>query len=254
MFPFPILPVIAVLSIQLLGQVSSATTYYVSPSGNDNSSGTTPSSPWRSAARASEIIFTSGDAVLFEGGVTHYLTEAGAGLTVRTAAGTASPPIVVASYGNGNAILMGDGSRFDSIVVLNTGGVEVCNISTWDSALATDPHSIKFTGVHALSTGSDDAAPKFASVWFHDISTSGFLYGVAVDSFSSCQGFTGLRIERALATNATGTGISSQGSYSPSCYAHSDLVVAYSAAYWNQVRHLLLGMSRCTIAPLRSGS
>ncbi len=211
----------------------SGTTYFISPTGNDNSPGTSPLTPWRSAARASSVTFGSGDAVLFEGGVDHDLVEGGAGLTVRTATGTANPSVVVASYGGRIARLLGDGSRFDGITILNTGGVEVCNVSLFNRAI---PHHISFSGIHALSTGTVDDASKYTSVWFHDVETTGFLYGIAIDSFSSCQGFAGARIERAQTTNATGTGISSQGSYSASCYAHKDIFISNSSANWNQVR------------------
>lgn len=215
------------------------TSYFISPSGNDNSAGTSPSTPWRSAARASEVLFAPGDAVLFQGDVNHLLSEGGAGLTVRSSGlhgAVSSPTILVSSYGNGAARLVGNGSSFDAITILNTGGVEVCNISVYDVALTLSPHSIVHAGIHALSTGQDNDAPKFSNVYIHDVSVTGFLYGFAVDAFSSCQGFAHVRIERVLATNATGTGISSQGSYSSTCYSHHDILVADSAANWNQVQ------------------
>lgn len=214
---------------------AASSTYFISPQGDDSHSGTSPASAWRSAARASQVVFSSGDAVLFQGSVAHNLSEGGSGLTVRSAQGVADPAVIVASYGQGTAVLIGDGSRFDGITILNTGGVEVCNISLLDSTVTVNPHAVAFSGVHALSTGASDTAPKYNAIWIHDVSVTGFLFGVAVDAFSSCQGFSGVTIERVVATNATGTGISSQGSYSASCYSHANILVVDSEAIWNQV-------------------
>ena len=214
---------------------AASSTYFISPQGDDSLPGTSPANAWRTAARASQVVFESGDAVLFQGSVTHNLSEGGSGLTVRTAQGVADPAIVVSSYDQGTAVLIGDGARFDGITVLNTGGVEICNITLVDSSVVPDPHAVAFSGVHALSTGASDAAPKYIAIWIHDVSVTGFLYGVAVDAFSSCQGFSGVTIERVVAKNATGTGISSQGSYSASCYSHANILVVDSEAIWNQV-------------------
>jgi hypothetical protein len=76
------------------------TTYYVSPSGSDSNSGTSPSSPWRTVKRVNEAQLRPGDGVLFQGGST-FSDE-----TLMPAdSGAAGSPIVFGSYGSGNAIL-----------------------------------------------------------------------------------------------------------------------------------------------------
>ena len=75
-------------------------TYYVSPSGSDTNSGTSPTQAWRTVARANRAHLNPGDGVLFEGGQTFSDT----GLIV-SASGTPAKPIVFGSYGQGDATL-----------------------------------------------------------------------------------------------------------------------------------------------------
>ena len=45
-----------------------ATTYYVSPSGNDNNSGTSTGAPWKTLAKVNNTNFSPGDKILFQRG------------------------------------------------------------------------------------------------------------------------------------------------------------------------------------------
>ena len=47
-----------------------ATTYYISPNGNDNAAGTSASTPWKTINRLNTVALAPGDVVLFEGGQT----------------------------------------------------------------------------------------------------------------------------------------------------------------------------------------
>ena len=101
--------------ILLLGLVSTvqATTYYVSPTGNDLNAGTSTSTAWKTIAKVNSVTFAPGDSILFQGGQTftagpEYYT-AGT-ITVRgglffTSGGTPTSPITVSSYGTGRATL-----------------------------------------------------------------------------------------------------------------------------------------------------
>src|SRR5205823_6852453 len=53
-----------------------ATTYYVSPAGNDTWTGTSTAAPWKSIARVNHADLNAGDRVLFEGGKTFSITGA----------------------------------------------------------------------------------------------------------------------------------------------------------------------------------
>jgi hypothetical protein len=177
-----------------------ATTYFISPQGDDAAAGTSITEAWQSAKRASQVVFNAGDFVLFQGGVMHDFTVHGrAGLNVRTATGSASPSVVIGSYGNLPAQLFVDATAYDAITISDTGGIEVCNVTVSNKNF-DDLGKIAFTGIHALSTSST-SGPRYSGIYIHDVSAIGFLYGIAIDAFSSCQGFSDVRIERALAMN-----------------------------------------------------
>jgi hypothetical protein len=76
---------------------SQARTYYVSPSGNDNNSGTSTSAPWRSITKVNKVSYSPGDFIAFQGGGTYW------GTIMPYSSGTSSAPIVFGSYGSGKA-------------------------------------------------------------------------------------------------------------------------------------------------------
>lgn len=80
-----------------------ATTYYVSPTGDDTNSGLTTADPWQSIAHVNTIAFVPGDEILFEGGTT-FLSTVGLSFT-SARSGTALNPIRISSYGLGRATL-----------------------------------------------------------------------------------------------------------------------------------------------------
>ncbi|MCB0779572.1 MAG: right-handed parallel beta-helix repeat-containing protein [Flavobacteriales bacterium] len=74
-----------------------ATTYYLSPSGNDNASGTSASQAWRTIDRLSQVFFSLqvGDRILLQrGGVYRGHIEVYQG-------GTSSQPLTIGAYGTG---------------------------------------------------------------------------------------------------------------------------------------------------------
>jgi hypothetical protein len=77
-----------------------ATTYYVSPTGSDSNSGTTPASPWRTVGRVNSAVLRPGDGVLFEGGQTFSDNT-----LMPDESGSTGTPIVFGSYGVGRAVL-----------------------------------------------------------------------------------------------------------------------------------------------------
>ncbi len=73
---------------------AAAATYYLHPVlGNDDNSGTSPQTPLRTLARANRLRLAAGDQVLLAAGQTF-----AGGLAFQNLAGTASRPIVIASY------------------------------------------------------------------------------------------------------------------------------------------------------------
>ena len=76
------------------------TTYYVSPTGNDNNSGTSPSAAWKTVNRVNHASLAPGDGVLFQAGAS--FSDA---VLMPPSSGTQSKPIVFGSYGTGQAVI-----------------------------------------------------------------------------------------------------------------------------------------------------
>lgn len=85
------------IAFTLASATSSATTYYVSPTGNDNNNGTSQGTPWRTISRVQQLeyLFQPGDQVLFQRGGSY------PGQLNIGASGTAAQPIVIGAYGTG---------------------------------------------------------------------------------------------------------------------------------------------------------
>src|SRR5207248_10529012 len=97
----------AAASLGLAGRAAAAT-YYVSPSGSDAASGTTPSAAWRTVAKLDAAALAPGDTVLFAGGSTF------TGLLQPQGSGTSASPIGFGSYGAGSATWRGASSSHRS--------------------------------------------------------------------------------------------------------------------------------------------
>ena len=116
-------------------------TYYVSPSGSDSNSGTSPSSPWRTVNQVNEASLHAGDGVLFQGGATF------SGELTGNPGGENGRPITYGSYGAGNAILSGevwDASHnfltFDHLTVTQVGG-RGSDVTVQNSSIGNTPYA-----------------------------------------------------------------------------------------------------------------
>jgi hypothetical protein len=98
-------PILALLFVCLVSGSALSTDYYISTSGNDTNSGTSPSTPWRSLTNIyfNQWGFNGGDSILLKAGDTFdgpiYLGKGG----------TSNAPITIDRYGTGaNPIIRGD--------------------------------------------------------------------------------------------------------------------------------------------------
>ena len=88
------------IAFQLLSFTVHATTYYVSPTGNNANSGTSINDPWQTITKINSTDFI-GDTILFLGGSTFT-----GNITFSSSDnGTAANPIVIGSYGTGKAVI-----------------------------------------------------------------------------------------------------------------------------------------------------
>jgi len=91
--------VIALLSVTNTLQ---ATNYYIGIKGDDNNSGTSPQQAWRNISKVSEMRFSAGDSILFEGGQAFF----GSIQFDSNDNGTSKNPITIGSYGRERAIII----------------------------------------------------------------------------------------------------------------------------------------------------
>lgn len=79
-------------------QTATAKNYFIdSVSGNDNNSGTSENSPWKTLSKVSGTTFQPGDAIYFKRGSSY------TGCATINGDGTARQPIIVSAYGEGDA-------------------------------------------------------------------------------------------------------------------------------------------------------
>ena len=138
-----------------------AADYFVSPSGNDASSGLAQSAPWKTIAKVNSTTLKPGDRVLFQGGQDFPVTG-GTSLTIRNS-GTSTSSITITSYGTGKArLVVGNGTST---------GIQsaACSYVTISNLIIAGP------GVSAQTV----AGNGLGLVWFNDsridqVEVSGF--------------------------------------------------------------------------------
>ncbi len=120
--------------IGLVGMLSHATTYYISHNGNDANSGTSPDQAWRTIARYQQMMYTlqPGDQVLFERGGIY------PGIVDVPVSGSASQPIVIGAYGNGEKPVISGGVPVNNWIQ-HSGNI-------WRAELSTAPKYVLVNG------------------------------------------------------------------------------------------------------------
>ena len=125
-----------------------AKNYYISSQGNNSNSGLTPATAWQSITKlnASFNLIVAGDSILFKSGEVFY------GSIVISKSGTASLPIVIASYGTGaKPIISGftnlsswtavGGGVYQSIAANIKSSVNLITVNNMPQAIGRYPNS-----------------------------------------------------------------------------------------------------------------
>jgi len=164
-----------------------STTYYVSPSGLDKSSGTSTGSPWKTIARVNSATFHAGDKILFQGGATFT-----GNLTFTSAdAGTAASPVTVSSYGNGRATIRATSGN--GITVLDAGGFTISNINLAGPGIAAGHADNGGIGISFLNDAA--TASHLPHAYIDHVDVGGFgLCGIGIGGSRAGAGFTDVRI------------------------------------------------------------
>jgi hypothetical protein len=129
--------VAVLLSILFFGIQANATNYYLSASGNDNNSGTSPSSPWQSLDKLNSAFssFRPGDNIYLNRGDVFY------GSINVTQSGSSGSPITISAYGSGNKPVV---TGFTSVNSWNNLGGNI-----WESRNAVS--SLPYTNMVAVN-------------------------------------------------------------------------------------------------------
>jgi hypothetical protein len=197
--------------------------FYVSPSGNDNNDGRTPTSPWRTTWKVALTTFLAGDHILFEGSQsfdgTLYFSSDDQGTSVK--------PIVVSSYGTGRATIRPGTSV--GLLAYDTAGIEVRNLN-FIGASGNSKDGVQFFQDLAGNV-------KLPYIRIDNVETSGFgSAGVSIFSSAGTSGYEDVRITNVSAHDNLRAGIQiGATNLSPNLlgYSHRNVYIGNCRSYNN---------------------
>jgi hypothetical protein len=157
--------------------VTGASTFYVSPEGNDANDGSA-TRPWTTVqGPMNHNRFGPGDQILFRSGV---VFQGGLYLDNTTLNGTSAAPITIGSFGSGKATLSSPANK-DGIGITNAGGVLVRGLNFVGPYTTTNlpPANAQQSGVYFRNT----AGRTLDYVHVDDVSVTGFA-GMAIQVYA----------------------------------------------------------------------
>jgi hypothetical protein len=184
----------AVILTLLMTPLLRGATYYVSPTGNDTSAGTSTTSTWKTIAKVNAINFLAGDHIYFQGDQTF----SGRIYFDSDDKGTAESPIVVGSYGTGRATInAGDDT---AIYAYNTAGLSIENMILIGSGRKINTGS----GINFYVDLPNGV--KLEHVYIKNIEASGFgRNGIVIGGWNGTAGYRDVRITNSsIHDNCTG--------------------------------------------------
>ena len=201
-----------------LSGTARATDYYVSPSGNDANSGTSPGEAWQTISKVNSTTFSPGDSILFEGGEMF----SGSLSFSSTDSGTVASPVTVGSYGTGRATI--DSGTDDGLYAVNCEGFIIQDLVFVGSGyLANQADGIS---LECKAPSSD-----LEYVRIQNVDVSGYRRsGIKISGGGN--GFRDLHITDSEVHDGGDKGIDVMGPWPPrDGYAHSDIYIADCKAY-----------------------
>lgn len=196
-----------------------ASAYYVSPSGNDNNPGTSPSKPWKTTAKVNAITFSPGDQILFQGGQTF-----SGGLYFDSAdKGTPQAPILVGSYGTGRSTINAGGGY--GLFAYNTAGFQVTTINFVGSGRTTNTQS----GINFYTDLPGNVKLNYLHI--NNVSVSGFGdTGILIGGWNGVSGYNDVRITNVSSHDNAKAGLSI---YGQNLYSNTNVYIGHNQAVNN---------------------
>lgn len=198
-------------------------TYYVSPAGSDLAAGTSPSTAWRTLARASAATLRPGYRLLLQGSH-QYAGQLDIG---PADGGSAASPVLISSYGTGRAIIT---SATSAVVIYDTGGITISNLT--------------ITGQHAMAPGkagiqvfSDLSGRMLSGVSITGVNVSGFGQGIDIGALHDSAGFGGVRISSSVLHGNLDAGLATYGpafNAAAPGYANANIYISHVVAFGNR--------------------
>ena len=162
-----------------------AATYYVSPTGNDSNSGTSPNTPWQTISKVNGTTYNSGDTVLFQGGQTF------TGNLQFTVQATSIEPFTIRSYGAGHAVISAGAGT--GLSAYNCSGFVVQDIDFSGSGIKTNTNN----GIEFYADLSGNVTLNYIRI--SDVQVSGFGQGgISIGSWNNLTGYTDVRVTNAV--------------------------------------------------------
>lgn len=201
-------------SITVKKRPPSPITYYVSDSGNDAASGTSPGTAWRTLARVGTAAIPPGATILLHGGerFTGHLRLG------NQDAGSAAAPVTIESYGTGPATIYAPGES--AITVYDTAGVDIRHLNLVGSG----------RGGNGINVYSDlPAGKRLSHIAISDVLVHRFRTGISIGGVHADAGFTDVQVTDSTSYGNVDSGLSLFGpafdAKSPT-YANKNVLVS----------------------------
>ena len=199
-------------------------TYYISAEGNDTNNGLSQSSAWQSFLNINNIDLNPGDSILLKGGdtITGNLNLTGNDL------GTKEKPLVISSFGGGNASIYTVAG--DAIRAVNSQGISISNLIINGCGPAKNNNS----GIAIINDLPGDIKLPFIRI--NNVDASGFGFcGILMDGNNGKSGFTDVVISNSSFHDNGEAGLYVYGKFTTNEgeYAHEKVHIRYVKAYNN---------------------
>jgi hypothetical protein len=195
-----------------------ATTYYVSPLGNDANSGTSINDPWQTIAKIDSTTFV-GDTILFLGGNTF----AGSMIFTDADTGTSVRPIVIGSYGGGKATISSD--TLYAMYVNNAAGFKIKNLICQGSGISTNRQA----GI--LFYMDKDSTSLLPYITLDSVEVYGYRFsGISIGSWNKKGGYRDISITHSLVHD---NGLGGISIYAELSYVQKNVYIGYNQVYNN---------------------
>jgi hypothetical protein len=170
---------VASCSITIKKKASGPVTYYVSQSGNDSASGTSPSTAWRTLSKVNAAAIPPGATILLHGG-DRFTGRLRLG---KQDAGSAATPVTIESYGTGTATIYAPGES--GITMYDTAGVDIRGLNLVGSG----------KGGNGINVYSDlPAGKQLRHITISNVQVNGFLNGISIGGVNASAGFADIQI------------------------------------------------------------